>query len=171
MCNNDIVSWMNIMNMLHQVINIISFPWHWIISHTHNNIRTRLVLRLCVVFFDCWCMIEFKWWKLSCGTGDCQYLPKFELWTLYFSLTCLNHVNDKARTDCRVTKGSLSERASGTTETVTVKQLVQVILNCEMEMSSFFGPKLNKAKRPHAIVFILCLLMSGHPSIPMAMAI
>lgn len=82
-------------------------------------------------------------------------------------------MNDKARSDCKVTKGSLFERASGTTETVTVKQLVQDILNSEMEMSSFFGPKLNKvdfSMRPYAIVPMLYLLMSGHPSIPMAMA-
>lgn len=89
MCNNDIVSWMIML--------------HWVISSLPNTelLSFTLILMLgdkrCydyTYFLECLCMTEIvNVENLGYGTGDRQNLPKFELWTLDFTLTCLIHAN------------------------------------------------------------------------------
>lgn len=102
--------------------------------------------------------------------NTCQTL-NFELFTV--TLTCLIHANDKPRSDKTdgYTEVSFLLRASRTTEMVTVRQFIS---NCEMEISSFFGPKLIRVDFSlMAICYCLYVMSlgSGRLNIPMAMAI
>lgn len=112
-----------------------------------------------------------EWLHGVCGTGDCQYLPKFELWThLDLPYSCEWQTQVWADWDTKVTF-FYAERASRTMEMVTVRQLIS---NCAMETSSFFlDQNLTEwiffPTRPCAIVFVISL-GSGRLSIPMSMA-
>lgn len=63
-------------------------------------------------------MTDCKW------TGDCQYLPKFEL----FTWTCLIHANDKPRSD--LTKEPLEPQRRNRSGSG--------VLNCKTEIISFW---------------------------------
>ena len=83
--------------------------WHWnVFIYTHDNVKTTTpcailywTLSVAVLYsavMTAWAFSfvesEQTTWG-SCGTGEHRGLPKFELWTPWFHLICLDHVRDK----------------------------------------------------------------------------